>query len=373
MLVLKIKGKKIQNFIKKIYDNKIDLFKIKKINNEEIIVYIKKEDFEKINKIKTIYEIECIDVSGKTKIIENLKKNIPLFIMMLISIITIYILSNLIFKIEIITNNNKLKEELKKELEENGIYKYNIKKNYKELSEIKNKIKEKYRDNIEWLEIENVGVKCILKLEERIVNSKDETSELLNIVSLKDAIIKDVTASNGIILKRKNESVKKGEIVISGKIKLNDEIKEIVNAKGKVMGEVWYKTTISYPLTYYEEKITGKKNTRFSVKIFNKSINFFKKNGKIEQKPLFESNIFSLYKNTIYDVEIIDIVYTYDEAVEKAIELGRKKMNSKLNDEEYIIYEKCLKVSSKDSKIELEMFYAVYENITGYERIEVDG
>ena len=35
-------------------------------------------------------------------------------------------------------------------------------------------------------------------------------------------------------------------------------------------------------------------------------------------------------------------------------------------------YEKCLKVSLNDSKIELEVFYAVCENITGYERIDIN-
>ena len=54
-------------------------------------------------------------------------------------------------------------------------------------------------------------------------------------------------------------------------------------------------------------------------------------------------------------------------------DIGRKNIKSKLNDEEHIIYEKCLKVSLNDSKIELEIFYAVYENITAYERIEENG
>lgn len=373
MLVLKIKGKNISKFIKRMYDNKIKLYKIKKINENEINIYINKIDYEKIIKLKTIYEVKLINKTGILKIKENIKKNIPIIISFITSITIIYLLSKITFKVEIITNNTKLKEELKEELKKNGITPYKIQKNYKELNKIKTKIIEKYRNNIEWLEIENKGTKCIIKLEERIKENEKKENNKTNIISSKDAIIMNIEASNGIILKRKGESVKKGEVIISGKINLNDEIKEIVEAKGKVMGEVWYKTKVSYPLAYYEEKLTGKKYTRFTIELFNKEINLFRKKGKIERKNIIKSNIFKLYKNTIYEVEIIDNIYNYDEAIEKALELGRKNITSKLNDEEHIIYEKCLKVSLNDSKIELEVFYAVYENITAYERIEDNG
>jgi len=44
-------------------------------------------------------------------------------------------------------------------------------------------------------------------------------------------------------------------------------------------------------------------------------------------------------------------------------------MESKLNGKEYIIRSKNLKSVLKDSKIELEMFFAVYEDITAYMEI----
>ncbi len=373
MLILKITGKHSQMFIQKLYQNKINLYKIKKISKDIIYIYIKKDDLDKILDLKTIYDIEIVGSTGIIKIKETLKNNLFLIISIIISIFTIYILGQITFEIDIITNNNKLKNNLNEELNKNGIYKYSFKKNYQELKNIKNIILTKYKDNIEWLEIENVGTRCILKLEERIKSEENNTNELRNIVALKDAVILDVKASNGIIVKRTGSTVKKGDIIISGNIYLNENIKNIVKAEGKVMGEVWYKTSVSFPLVYSEEKLSGNKSTRYSIKLFNKEFNLFKKKGKIEKNKIFENKIVSLYKNIIYEVNKIDNVYNYDEAIEKALELGRKNINSKLNDEEYIIYEKCLKVSLNDSKIEVEVFYAVCENITAYERIEQSG
>lgn len=368
MLVLKIEGKNISKFIKRLYDNKIKLYKINNINDKEIIIYIDKKDYEKIKKIKTIYKIDIINKTGLLKYKEVLYKNINIIISFICTIITLYILSNITLNIEIITNNNTLKENIKNELIKNNINIYKIKKNYKNLYTIKNNIISKYRNNIEWLELEYVGTKCVVKLEERIKSNDNYENEKRNIISLKDATIMKVEAKEGVIVKRKGESVKKGEVIISGKVNLNN-----VSAQGKVMGEVWYKTKVSFPLTYYEEKLTGKKYTRYSIELFNKKINLFKKKGKIEQKPLLDLKYLKLYKNTIYEKEIIDNVYNYDEAIEQAMIKGRNKIKSKLKDDEHIIYEKCLKVSLNNSKIELEIFYAVYENITGYERIEENG
>ena len=45
-------------------------------------------------------------------------------------------------------------------------------------------------------------------------------------------------------------------------------------------------------------------------------------------------------------------------------------MQSKLDDNEYIISQNCLKVTIRNSTIVLDMFYAVHEDITSYQRIE---
>ena len=144
------------------------------------------------------------------------------------SILLIALLFSANIKVLAYCNTTEMrKNNLNEELNKNGIYKYSFKKNYQELKNIKNIILTKYKDNIEWLEIENVGTRCILKLEERIKSEENNTNELRNIVALKDAVILDVKASNGIIVKRTGSTVKKGDIIISGNIYLNENIKNI--------------------------------------------------------------------------------------------------------------------------------------------------
>ena len=48
-------------------------------------------------------------------------------------------------------------------------------------------------------------------------------------------------------------------------------------------------------------------------------------------------------------------------------------MEINLKEEEYIISSKVLKTNINNDKVELKMFYAIYEDISGYETIkEVD-
>ena len=47
----------------------------------------------------------------------------------------------------------------------------------------------------------------------------------------------------------------------------------------------------------------------------------------------------------------------------------KKKIEEKLREDEYIISQNSLKVDIKSSKIELDIFYVVYEDITSYQPI----
>lgn len=372
MIILKINGRNINKFIKKLYDNNINLYKIKQKDKNTAFIYILKDNLNDVLKLGIIYDIELVGKTGYLHYLELIKKNLHIIISFIICIFIICFLSNLIFDINIISNNKRVREVLLEELKKEGIYKYSFKKNYEKLNLIKENILKKYESTLEWIEIEYDGVSCNVRLEERIFNSIEEDNKKYNIVASKDAVIMDIKSNRGEVVSRIRKAVKKGEVIINGSIYLNDQLKEVVGASGKVMGEVWYNVKVSYPLTYYEEIIDNDGKTRYSLKLFNKEINLFRKSDKVIKEKIFESKYVSLYKNKIYGVKVIDEVLTYDEAINKAVIKAREQVNNKLDSGEYIIYEKSLKVSLNDSKIVLDMFFSVCEDITGYERIEVN-
>lgn len=374
-ITVKIKGKNIERFLKRIVSLNIDLLKIKYIKYNEILIRIKSEDFERLQEAKTIYEVEIVSIHGKDRIKMILLKNKYVILSLILSLILLLYLCNTIFSVEVIHNNEDLRNLLIEELKQDGIQPFHFKKSYQEIQKIKKNILEKYKDKIEWLEIESMGTKYIVRVEERIITKENNQNVKRDIVASKDAIIKKIEADSGEIMVSKNTYVKKGDTIIAGSIKLYDEVKNQIMAKGTVYGEVWYKVTVEYPLKYHEEQPTGNKHKVLVLKILNHNLeifNFHKFHHKKYSKKTITSHSFLPIEWMIQDqeeVNVIDQNLTYDEAIEQAIQKAKEKMTSKLTEKEYIIDTKKLKVEKNNSKIIVEVFFAVCENITDYREI----
>ena len=284
----------------------------------------------------------------------------------------------MVFDIKIVHNDKEIREIISNELQNYGIKKYSFIKDYNEIQVIKQNILDKYKDKIEWLEIENVGVKYIVRVQERSIIKNDKYDGKRNVVSKKSAIIKSVKASSGVIIKNINDYVSPGDVIISGEIKLNEELKNIVDATGKVYGEVWYSTTVEYPFTYKEVKETGNTKTVYSIKFLNNYINLFDfnkyKSSIKEEKILFSNSILPIHfvKLKERETEVIDEVLTEELAIDRAYELSINKIKQNLNEDEYIIKSSILKTTIKEDKVILEMFFSVYEDITDYKEIEIN-
>ncbi len=374
---INIKGKNIDRFIRKLITLKIELLEIEYINYKEANIKIYKKDYEKVLEIKTIYETNILDSYGLIKIRKVLKMNQILIMSLTLGIVLLIFLSNIIFSVEVVHTNKDIRNIVLNELSNHGIKKYHFKKNYNQLQEIKKQILDDYKDKIEWLEIEEIGTKYQVRLEIREINSQKENTTERNIIAKKDAIIRNVEAKSGEIIRNTNDYVNKGDVVISGEIKLNEETKDTVRADGKIYGEVWYTTTTEYPLHYQEvKKLNNTKNT-YVIKFLNKEIELTF--NKYKQKQATEKEIIShpllpikLVKQYQQEIEKIDTVYTQKEALKLANDKAREKIESKLNDKEYIISEKNLKITLKDSKIIVKTFFTVYEDITDYGKIETE-
>lgn len=371
---LNIKGRNINRFIKRLRSNKIDILNIRYINKNEADIIINKKDYEKILKIKSIYDITELEVFGFLKIKRNVKNNKHVIFFIILCFINFLLLTHVIFKIDIIHSNRDLRNLIKKELEKNGIKKYSFKKTYDEVSKIKEKILNKYPDRIEWLEIENVGTKYVVRLEERKIPSKKEEERPRNIIAKKPGIIKKVIAEKGDIVKDMDDYVETGDLIITGDLIFNEEVKGKVRAEGKVFAEIWYVTKATYPLVIDKEENTNNKKEVYAIKFLNNTFEFTLnkyKFKKIKEKEVFKHSFlpFSLVKQKQMEIKKTSQILTYDEALEKAKNESIKKIKDGLKEDEYIIRNTYLKSIENNSTIEVEMFFAVYEDITDYQEI----
>lgn len=372
---IKVTGRNINNFLKRLINNNINIEKVIPISHKEIDLIINYQDLDKVLKLKTIYNIKIVRYYGKLRIIKRIKKDIFILSSLLISLLLIYTLSNIIFKVEVIHSNKNIIKLVTKELEDNGIKKYKFVKNYQEIEQIKKKILEKNKDTLEWLEIIREGTKYTIRVEERIINNKPKDNKIYNIVASKNAVIKNIYAESGEKVRSINTYVKKGDIIISSDITLPNNEKISKTASGKVQGEVWYNINIEYPYQYHEIKYTGNKKKVLVLNLLNKRISFFDfhkyKTFNRNIKYIFNNNItpISLIYEDEYETNIINEVYDYNTAKEKAITKAKDKILKKYPNIKDITNIKIIKEEDKKNKISLNLFVTCLEDITEYQEV----
>lgn len=371
--VLQIENKKI---LKKLIKYQIYFEKIIYKDNY-ILIEVDYHNYCNVLKYKKLFNISLVSIKGINRYKYLLKKYSLFFISNLVGLFLILFLSNIIFDVKIMTNDKEIYDLLKNELNYYKISKYNFVKSFNDKEEIKKQILDDNKDKLEWMEITRSGSTYIINVERRIINDIREDDIKQNVVSSKNAFIKEIRASSGSIVKKINDYVNKGDIIVSGTIMKNDEIKDYVKADAIVYGETWYNVRVTLPINYYVKTYTGKSKKRFTVNYLDKKIKLFNfseyDNEEIKEKVLFESHLLPLSFNfdTYYEIEETTDILTDDKVWDIAFNIAKEKLLSTLKDDSKIISQKKLKLRVKESTIEVDVFIKAYENITDYQQIEV--
>lgn len=371
---IKITGKDPKYFLRHLIVKKIKLYNIIE-DHDGISLTVDEVDYAKILKMKTSYNIKIVNRFGVAKLRYLLLKYKYILFFLFLTLGLMIILSHFIFFIDVIHSKEEMRELVENDLKEFGISKYRFRVSYAKKEEIRNKILEKEKDKIEWLEIDRIGTRYIVNVEERLIKDNKVDNEVRDIVAKKDAMILNIEAETGEIVRKKYEYVRKGDTIVSGTIKNKEDEVSKVKAEGKVYGEVWYSVTVELPKKYYEEKKTGKTSKALTLRIANKKISvpFSKDNRSYisEDSPILENNLIpiKLVLETKHEIEIIDKEYNMDNSSSEAIKLATKKLEDRLDEQSMILSKKVLKKTLKNSKIIVEIFFKVRENITDYKKI----
>ena len=372
---IKIEGRNVDNFLRRLINNKVNIEKVIPKSYNTMYIIIDYNELDKVLRLKTIYNIKIIKYYGKLRLLKYIKKNIFVLIFLLVGLLMIYTLSNIIFNIEVIHSNSNIIKLVNEELDKNGIKKYSFVKDYGEIEKIKKKILEDNKDTLEWLEIIREGTKYTVRVEERIINKDNIDDKVYDIVSSKNAVIKKIYAISGEKVRNVDTYVKKGDTIISSDITLPNNSKVSKSASGRVEGEVWYTVRVEYPYIYNETIYTGKKKKVLVFNLLDKRISFFDfhkyKSFDRNIKYIFNNNIITLsltYEDE-YETKVINDIYTYDTAREKAIETAKEKLLDKYSGIVDITNIKVINEEDLSSKILVDLFITCTEDITSYKEV----
>ena len=172
---------------------------------------------------------------------------------------------------------------------------------------------------------------------------------------------------------KKYDYVHKGDIIISGNIHNKEDLMSTRCARGHVYGEIWYKVDLEIPKKYHEEIVTGREKSQLEFIFLNKCFTLFNKfkTYKREELVILDKSILPIkISYTKYlETAVNEFQYNYNNIDDFALKKAVDSVYTKYGKSIVIQDKKVLKKEEKNSKIRVEVFIKVKEDITDFREI----
>lgn len=293
-----------ERFINLLWKNGVPIKNIVKKSITTFYMEVNLKDYDMVDSIarRTGTKIKIIKRRGVSFLLLFLKRRFALLIGAGIFIFILYFMSNFIWGIDIVCDHKVAPYEIRQQLKSYGI-KPGINKNTVNVYEIEEKLT-KDVDNIMWVRARLEGSKLVVKIEERqsppqIVKDEDPC----DLVAKKDAQIQRVYTTAGTAIVKRDDIVKKGDLLVKGEQGREEEQTYKVHAKGKVIGRTFYENIKNIKNYNVKRKRTGKSIEKIYINIKGKKIYLKNNINKFDKYDKIENNKFFINKDIYYEVK----------------------------------------------------------------------
>lgn len=379
-LKISVKGYYIERFINICKNNKITIWNLKRKDNIELNLNVRKKEFKEICKIakKTGCKVKIKNKKGIPFLLHKYKKRKIFFILLILLVLIIGLSSCFVWNVEIEEENGYELENIREDIEKAGL-KSGVFKGKINTKEIINKIRLERKD-IAWMGIELKGTNAIVKLvksdeKPEIINE----DEYCNIISDKEGIITKISVQNGTANVKVGDTVNIGDVLVNGWIEGKFTGIRYVHSLAEIEAKVWYTESIKIPYNATETKYTGNEEEKYGIKFNNFQINFTKKYSKFkiydtietENKIKLFSDFYlpiSIVKTTYKEQEKVEKTYTVEEAKNIGIKQLEEKLDGKIENKDNIVNKNINTYEQADGVL-VYVTYEVLENIGTNEKI----
>ncbi len=199
----------------------------------------------KRRKISILFPMAKITHSrGLLSVVFNLWRNKTTLIALAIAISCFGYLKTKVFIINIKGDYPSIEDNLRSSLAQNGIVKYARCPDNETLKTIEDNLYEEYETKLEFLEVRRVGSIIKVKYSKRRTYIEIPMIQE-NLYATKDGIIKYFAVQSGSIVVKRNEYVKKGQLLVSDTLTDSSGKQIKVGSRGQVYANTWYVIDIS--------------------------------------------------------------------------------------------------------------------------------
>lgn len=369
-----ITGKGTERFINECVRQGIVVWDVKKPGTHALSFSMYLKDIKKIRRVvrKNDCKLRFIGKKGLPFLVQKAIYNSGFLIGAFLFLIIVTLLSNMVWGIKVEGAKPETEHLIIKELKKLGVEKGKLQFFIEDNESLQRHLEEAIND-ITWIGVELNGTTYHFEVVEKNQPDPPEQYSPRDLVANKTAIIKKLIVEEGKPVKAVNDLVKKGDILVSGKIgKEGEEV--YVPARGKIYGETWYKSAVEVEITTKLNVMTGENKQKHYISIGDLripvwgygNVEYKEYQTELDKRPIkfFNWELPIAYeKVTIRESEEITRKYTTNEAIEEAKRIGRNALEQDLDSDAEIIEEKVLRQSINNGKVKLEIKYNVIENI----------
>ena len=370
---------KYRYFIKMRYDDFINIDKVIAYhinkNDEVVTFYTTKKG---LSCFKECENIEVVDIIKQ--ISNKIMKKYLIFILSLLIIIVIMLTSSFFVRDIVFKNhtvfNYDIDKSIKEELKQFGfLYYLDI-----SLNDLNKKLRKSY-PHFAYIGVVKVGSKLEVEIvEQKLFGDKNiENNNYGDIVAGADGYILQTKSSKGVVNVTISQSVKKGDLLISGNLnyKINpSNLSKLVIPEGVVIASTASYEKIIVPKKIIEKSYTGNMIIRYRLTFLN-NVLFGKKYtdnsfGHIVFEDIFTiDNFVSFSKVNIFEEEDILTYYDYDTAYNYALSKIMHEFNIvKKHDNEKIISIDFIKFSESTDQFTFDFLVNKIQNIAYYKKYD---
>ena len=323
---IKIAGGKPERFINMLINMRIKFWGLKKTPDVPELRakipsrYAKEAVFDEIAN-KTHVDYKIISKKGIRFFIERRKHRLGIYTGTIIGILLIYFSTFFIWEVKIAKSDYTNDQEIIELLEKLGCKTGVLIKNL-DIIEIQNRAVLNSNGKISWLAVNIKGTVANIEIKKTEPSAKIvDTKTPSNIIASKSGKIIYIDTYDGQQAAQKDNTIIKGDLLISGAV--DSEMLGVIikHASGKVLAETTRIIEIDIPLVSTEKYYTGTVINKNSLNIFGKNINLYLKNDIPAEKYVKIKNTENL---TLFDAVVLPIKITtaaYIEFKEKNIKI----------------------------------------------------
>lgn len=288
-------------------------------------------------------------------------------------LVGIYLLSSLIWSVEIEGNEQISREEIINAARNQGIYPLQWKFRLDNPEHMSEELI-KQLNNTSWVGVEIKGTRIHIQIVESRLAEKRPLDSPRHLISTSDGVITKIMVDKGRSLVSVNQRVKKGEILISG-ILGDEEVQEVVVANGQVRALVWHEYKIQVALERKYKTYLGGNKERLYIVLGKRALQIsgygqikFEDYELDSKRNIFKWRDRSIslgwIREKVMEVQHESRMISNEEAVEMGLQQAREDIELKFDADAVIIDENILHENAERGKVYMKVLFEVDQQIT---------